>query len=348
MSDWNAIAVLPEIPLEQAIAVLDEGGLRIVLVVDEHGVLLGTLTDGDIRRALIKHQPMNTFVENVMCTTPKVGQLSWTKKQIRAAMEASRLLQLPIVDEQRHVVRIEILHDLLDKKTVDNPVFLMAGGFGKRLYPLTKDCPKPLLKIGGKPILELILESLVDAGFHDFYISTHYLPKMIRDHFGDGSRWGISIRYIHEENPLGTAGALGLLPQQEIRLPFLMMNGDLLTKVDYLSLLDSHIHSGSIATMGVREYEYQVPYGVVQSKNNVITGIDEKPTQRFFINAGIYLLSPELLAKIEPGVAIDMPTLLQNEMEKGGLVTMFPIHEYWIDIGQIDDFNRAQQDEGVF
>ncbi|MDT7520067.1 nucleotidyltransferase family protein [Rhodoferax sp. TBRC 17660] len=344
MNQWKRIAVPKDTPLETAIATLDEGGQRIVLVVDDDERLQGTLTDGDVRRALLRHQPLTTPVGEVMCIRPQVAQLQWSREKILSVMESTRLLHLPVVDAVGRVVGLETLHELLDKKPIDNPVFLMAGGFGKRLYPLTQDCPKPMLKVGDKPILELILQSLADVGFHRFYISTHYLPEMIRDYFGDGSRWGVSIQYVHEDVPLGTGGALGLLPRGEVGLPMILMNGDLLTRVDYRSLLEFHQRHQGAATLCVREYESQVPYGVIQSEGHRITQIVEKPVQRFFISAGIYVLSPELIGRVVPGERIDMPTLLEQEIVAGRDVNMFPVHEYWLDIGRMDDFHRAQEE----
>lgn len=344
MNQWKRIAVPKDTPLETAIATLDEGGQRIVLVVDDDERLQGTLTDGDVRRALLRHQPLTTPVGEVMCIRPQVAQLQWSREKILSVMESTRLLHLPVVDAVGRVVGLETLHELLDKKPIDNPVFLMAGGFGKRLYPLTQDCPKPMLKVGDKPILELILQSLADVGFHRFYISTHYLPEMIRDYFGDGSRWGVSIQYVHEDEPLGTGGALGLLPRGEVGLPMILMNGDLLTRVDYRSLLEFHQRHQGAATLCVREYESQVPYGVIQSEGHRITQIVEKPVQRFFISAGIYVLSPELIGRVVPGERIDMPTLLEQEIVAGRDVNMFPVHEYWLDIGRMDDFHRAQEE----
>lgn len=344
MNQWKRIAVLKDTPLEAAIATLDEGGQRIVLVVDEDERLQGTLTDGDVRRALLRHQSLTTPVSDVMCATPHMAEIHWSREKILSVMESSRLLHLPVVDSAGRVIGLETLHELLDKKRIDNPVFLMAGGFGKRLYPLTQECPKPMLKVGDKPILELILQSLVDVGFHRFYISTHYLPEMISDHFGDGSKWNVSIQYVHEQAPLGTGGALGLLPPGEVKLPMILMNGDLLTRIDYRSLLEFHQRHLGAATLCVREYESQVPYGVIQSEGHRITQIVEKPVQRFFISAGIYILSPELIGRVAPGVRIDMPTLLEQEIVAGRDVNMFPVHEYWLDIGRMDDFRRAQEE----
>jgi dTDP-glucose pyrophosphorylase/predicted transcriptional regulator len=344
MKNWESLLVSPETSLEEAIVVLDRGAARIVMVADNERHLLGTLTDGDVRRALLRHLTLDVPVSQVMCSTPQVAQREWSREHMLSLMESTRLLQLPVVDGAGRIVGLEMLHDMLERRKLDNPVFLMAGGFGTRLYPLTQSCPKPLLKVGDKPILELILESFIDAGFHRFFVSTHYLPEMIREHFGDGTRWGVSIRYVHENEPLGTGGALGLLPHDEIDLPLFMMNGDLLTRVNYRGLLDFHHEHGSIATMCVREYEHQVPYGVIKSDGHLITSMIEKPVQRFFINAGIYLLAPELVKRVMPDTRIDMPSLLEQAMAAGNNVTMFPVHEYWLDIGRMDDYQRAQNE----
>lgn len=349
MNAWESVLIAPDLSLEAAIATLDREALRIVLIVDESRRLLGTLTDGDVRRALLKHLPLSTPVRLVMCSTPQVAYRDWSKDRILTLMDSTKLLQLPIVDTNGRVVGLETLQGLLNKPRRDNPVFLMAGGFGTRLHPLTDDCPKPLLKVGDKPILELILESFISAGFYRFFISTHYLPEMIRNYFGDGSRWGVEIKYVHEDKPLGTGGALGLLPHDEIKHPMFMMNGDLLTTLDYQSLLEFHQEHTSIATMCVREYEYQVPYGVIQSDGLRIKSMVEKPVQRFFINAGIYLLSPEVVKSVAPNTRIDMPTLLEKLIVTGKDVNIFPVHEYWLDIGRMDDFKRAQTEVcGVF
>ncbi|MFK7160466.1 nucleotidyltransferase family protein [Marinospirillum sp. MEB164] len=344
MKNWQDTLVQPTASLEAVIEKLDLSAQQILLVTDEDKKLLGTVTDGDVRRALLKRLDLSTPVVQIMNMQPKVATADWSKARLLSFMEQQQLLQLPVVDADQRVTGLETLHGLLQKPRQDNPVFLMAGGFGKRLHPLTKTCPKPLLKVGDKPILELILESFVHSGFHRFYISTHYMPEKIREHFGDGSRWGVSITYIHEETPLGTAGALGLLPYDEINLPLFMMNGDLLTTLNHLNLLAFHEEQGGSATVCVREYEYQIPYGVIESEDNRATGIKEKPVHKFNINAGIYLLSPELVKRVPFNTKMDMPDLLQEEIQSEKGVSTYALKDYWLDIGRIDDFNQAQSD----
>lgn len=347
MKKWERALVSPGTTLGEAIEVLDREALRIALVVDDKQRLLGTLTDGDVRRALLGKQTLDATVEAIMFRHPKVAHREWSKARMLAWMEQHDLLQLPIVDDDHTLIGLETLHGLLQKPRQDNPVFLMAGGFGKRLRPLTNTCPKPMLRVGDKPILELILEGFVNAGFHRFYISTHYMPEQIREHFGDGSQWNVHIQYVHEETPLGTGGALGLLPHDEIDQPLFMMNGDLLTNLNYLALLAFHEEHGGSATMCVREYEYQVPYGVIEADGHRAKAIVEKPVHTFNVNAGIYLLSPELVKRVSPGTRIDMPTLLEQEMAEGLGVNLYPLKEYWLDIGQMDDFQRAREEFGT-
>lgn len=344
MKRWQDTLISPNATLQQAIQQMDASAQGILLVADSEKHLLGTITDGDVRRALLNHLGLDINIQQVMNKQPRSASSEWSRSQLLAALEQQQLLHLPVVDSAGRITGLETLQRLLNKQHLANPVFLMAGGFGTRLRPLTHNCPKPMLKVGGKPILELILQNFIDAGFYRFFISTHYMPDVIRNHFGDGRNWGVSIEYIHEESPLGTAGALGLLPQQEIDRPMFLMNGDLLTRLDYRKLLDFHEQSQAIATMCVREYEHQVPYGVIESNGSCITSITEKPIQHFFINAGIYLLSPELVRSVTPGTRIDMPTLLQQAIDQCQHVSMFPIHEYWLDIGRMEDFRRAQDE----
>jgi len=342
--DWRKVILKQTDTMQLAIEVLNNESLRIVMVVDDEGRLIGTVTDGDIRRGLIKHMTLETRISDFMFWEPTVKAVDDDLDTILAMMKKRDLLQIPVLDNERRVVGLEGIQHLLNKTRYDNPVFLMAGGFGKRLQPLTNDTPKPLLKVGQKPILETILDQFLAAGFHDFYISTHYKAEMVRDHFGDGSDWNVSIKYVHEKEPLGTAGALGLLPKDMPELPILMMNGDLLTKIDFEQLLNFHVEQGGDATMCVREYDFQVPYGVIEAKGDRILSIVEKPVHKFFVNAGIYVLSPSVFSDLEGRCYLDMPQLLKTKIEQGEQVTMFPVHEYWLDIGKIEQFNKAQRD----
>lgn len=346
MRNWASCVVPLNATLAQGIDIIDKSGLQIGLVVDEEGRLRGTLTDGDIRRALLRRETLETPVIGIMGKTPRVASPEWGSERLRHVMEEFRISHIPLVDSDGKLIGLKTLHDLLERELVDNPVFLMAGGFGKRLHPLTNDCPKPLLKVGEKPILEIILDSFIGAGFQRFYISTHYLPEMIREHFGDGSKWGVDISYVYEEEPLGTGGALGLLPHDEINLPMVMMNGDLLSNLNFRGLLDFHEMHSCSATMCVREYEHQIPYGVIESEGHLIRSMVEKPKQKFFVNAGVYVLSPELVKSVSPGTKVDMPTLLEQSIQRGAEVASFPVHEYWLDIGRMEDFKRAQSEFG--
>lgn len=347
MRDWNNIVISPECSIEAAIKLIDEQGERIVLVVDDSKLLKGTITDGDVRRGMLKGISLRESCQKIMSVNPICSTPHSTRIQLRTLFDKHQILHLPIVDDEGILCGLETLQEHVHiEYRRDNPVFLMAGGFGTRLRPLTDSCPKPMLKIGAKPILQLIVESFIKSGFHRFYISTHYMPEIIEAHFGDGSDWNVSIEYIYEDEPLGTGGALGLLPHNDINHPLIMMNGDLLTDVNFVELVDFHVATNTVGTMCIREYEQQVPFGVIETDGTNILSMIEKPTQKFNVNAGIYVLSPELVKSVNSGTKVDMPTLLKQEIESGNYVSTFPIHEYWLDIGRKEDFNRAQIDAG--
>lgn len=339
--NWKNILISPSSSIQSVLKVIDKEALQLALVVDHENKLLGTVTDGDVRRALINNLSLSQPVSDIMFVSPTTIDVGMSKVDIMNLMNEKQLNIIPVVDNGV-VVDLETIHRITEKEKYDNPVFLMAGGFGTRLKPLTDNCPKPLLQIGGKPILETVLLNFIKSGFHQFYISTHYLPEMIQEYFGDGSKWGVSIQYIYEEKPLGTGGALGLLPSDLPNLPIIMMNGDVLTKVDIESLLSFHNEHNASATMCVREYEYQVPFGVIESDGIKIKSMVEKPTQRFHVNAGIYVVSRKVVEQVKTDEVVDMPTLLERNLDNNVLI--FPFHEYWLDIGRMDDFNRAQID----
>lgn len=343
MIDVKKIVLNKKDTILKALELLDLYALRIVLVVDEDNHLLGSITDGDIRRGLLKGQDLHASVETIMHITPySIEEGELTNRQIFEIMREKRYLALPVL-KAGQLVNIITLEDLISRKRKENPVFIMAGGFGTRLRPLTDKCPKPMLPVGGKPLLETIVLSLKEQGFYKFYISTHYLPEIIHEHFGNGEKFDVQIQYVHENDPLGTGGALSLLPKEEIKLPFVVINGDVLTNMNFGKLLDFHEKNQSIATMCVREFQYQIPYGVVNSEDNVIQSMTEKPSYFFDINTGIYVISPELLAQVNAEF-IGMPTILEQQIALQQKVTSYPLHEYWLDIGHMEDYNRAQRD----
>lgn len=342
---WQKTLISESNTIKQALEIINSEALRVAIVVDEHKRLLGMVTDGDIRRALLNDFVLTDSVSKVMNSNPIAAKEGISKERLIELMEMKQILSVPLLDADNKVVGLETLHSVLSKESYKNPVFIMAGGFGTRLRPLTDNCPKPMLKVGEKPILETVINSFIKFGFENFYISTHYMPEQIQQHFGDGSELGVSISYVHEDTPLGTGGALGLLPKDMPRdLPLIMINGDVLTKVDFQRLLHFHMENDADATMCVREYDYQIPYGVINGEGNKVISMVEKPVQHFFVNAGIYVVSPRVIQSVEKNQKIDMPTLLEQHIEKRKKVLMFPIHEYWLDIGRMDDFNRAQID----
>lgn len=340
----NVVAT-PDTSIRDVLDIIDKHAVRIALIVNSSMELLGTVTDGDIRRGLLREINLESEAEKVMNSQPYSCDFSTPQEVLIQKMKEKNILAIPLCQDGK-VVGLSTLHDELTRvKKYENPVFIMAGGFGSRLRPLTDCCPKPMLKIGEKPILETVIRSFIQAGFENFYISTHYMAEQIRNHFGDGSGLGVNITYVYEEEPLGTGGALGLLPKDLPKdLPLIMMNGDVLTKVDFQRLLEFHVDNDADATMCVREYDYQIPYGVIKGEGNKVIKMVEKPVQHFFVNAGIYVVSPRVAQSVPENFRIDMPTLLEQHMRERENVLMFPIHEYWLDIGRMDDFNRAQVD----
>lgn len=343
MNNWERILISPHSNLREALEVINDNSSRAAYVVDENKKLLGVVTDGDIRRGLLKNLSLQDNITNIMNERAVVASKATTRSDRIALMRRESILNVPIVD-CGIIIGIDLLEDPSATEKFDNPVFLMAGGFGTRLRPMTNTCPKPMLKVGGRPLLETLLLNFIDAGFHNFYISTHYLPEVIHSYFGNGDDWGVKITYVHETSPLGTGGALGMLPEDTPKLPMILMNGDVLTKVDFQNLLNTHIKSEAMATICTRQYEYQVPYGVIQASEGRITEMKEKPTYQYFVNAGIYVLEPEVIAAVDREQTIDLPTHLDSYIAKGQNIGIYPIHEYWLDIGRLEDFERAQKD----
>lgn len=340
--------IAPDKTVHDAMIQIGHGRHHILLVVDAQRRLMGTVTDGDIRRGILNTLPLEGPVTSIMNTRPTSVSQGTSRSACLRLMRERHILGLPEVDGAGRVTGLVTLEETVSAAADDQPnwVVLMAGGLGSRLRPLTEELPKPLLPVGGRPILETIVEQLVAHGFQHFYISVNYKAEAVKGHFGDGSRLGVEIRYLEEERPLGTAGPLSLIPEAP-SAPFLVMNGDLLTKLDFAALLRYHQEHKATATVCVREFDMQVPYGVVEFDNNRVLGISEKPVHKFMVNAGIYVLEPDVIERIPSGRSFDMPDLLRTLAETAHPVFGYPIHEYWIDIGRLEDFHRAADEFSV-
>jgi dTDP-glucose pyrophosphorylase len=330
--------------MQQAIRCLDASGLQIVLVVSERGTLLGTLTDGDIRRGLLRGLDLSSPIETIVYRDPLVVPPQMSRETVLQLMRANKFHQLPVIDEERRVVGMHLWDELISPGERPTTMVIMAGGRGTRLRPLTENCPKPMLPVNGKPMLEHIIERARMEGFRNFVIAVHYLSHMIEEYFGDGSRLRIRIQYLHENTPLGTAGAIGLLrPRPDEAL--VVSNGDVLTDIRYGELLDFHFRNSAAATMAVRLHEWQHPFGVVRTKGVDIIGFEEKPVTRSHINAGIYVLEPAALDALNEGEPCDMPTLFGRLKDRAERTIVYPMHEPWLDVGHPADYDAANNPE---
>jgi dTDP-glucose pyrophosphorylase len=335
----------PAATVRETIAAISANSYQIALVVDGNDRLLGVVTDGDIRRGILSGVGLDAPVAEVMNRKPKVAGTNDSAQAMMARMAEFTIRHLPVLDGHGAVTGLFTIDELRRPVTASTPVVLMAGGRGQRLYPLTKDVPKPMLPIGGVPLLEIILRNLGAQGFVNIHISVNYLANVIMDYVGDGSRFGLNVKYVREEQPLGTAGALAALAG-EITEPFIVMNSDLLTQVNLRELLSFHEKRGAKGTIGVREHVFEIPYGVVNLDGGFVESMVEKPLHRSLVNAGIYALDPVALDLLTREQYLDMPTLLAQLMESGHRVAAFPIHESWLDVGRPEDLDLAQTDSG--
>lgn len=338
--EWKKTLLKPTATIEDAIKNLDSTASQIVLVVDTEERLIGIITDGDIRRGLLRGLTISSSIETIIHTDSLVVPPEMGRELVLQLMKANKIHQLPVVDKNRKIVGLHILDEVLAPSKKDNYFIIMAGGKGVRLLPYTENCPKPLLPVAGKPILEHIIEKAKVEGFTKFIIAIHYLGYMIEDYFEDGKKWEVEIQYIKEERPLGTAGALGIISQKLV-VPFIVSNGDVMTDIRYSDLLDFHILHGAKATMAVRLYEWQHPFGVVHTKGVEIVGIEEKPIHKTHVNAGMYVLEPESLDYIQKNEYLDMPSLFSKLSEQNQRTIVYPMHEPWIDVGRPDDYSKV-------
>lgn len=324
----------------QAIQNLNNLGIKIVLVVDKANKFIGTISDGDIRRGLLKGLDLNSSIASIVNENALVVPFDMPHDMVRQLMTANKIHQVPIVDEQQKLLGLHLWDQMNTPPVRSNLMVIMAGGKGTRLMPHTKQKPKPLVELAGKPMLEHIIDSAKLEGFNNFVISIHHLGHMIEDYFGNGERFGVKIDYLREDSPLGTAGALGMMSNRPDKA-MMVTNGDVITDVRYGELLDFHNRNRATATMAVRVHEWQHPFGVVQMKGVEITGFDEKPLARSHINAGVYVLSPEALNELSANTSCDMPTLFERLQAKGKRTVAYPMHEPWLDVGRPDDLQTA-------
>lgn len=329
--------------IADAIRIIDGSRVPIALVHRDHR-LIGTVTDGDVRRGLLRGVTTTDPVARVMNPRPVTAPGDISEQEAARMMRQRSILQLPLVDRDGRIVGLRSIASADNvANAAETTVVIMAGGRGTRLKPITEEIPKPMVEVGGRPILATIVERFVSQDFKRILISVNYKRDIIEEHFGDGARFGAQIGYLREDRPMGTAGALGLLPR-EIKNPIIIMNGDLLARINFHHLLKFHQEQSASATMGVFEYKHTVPYGVVQFEDQFFHGIVEKPMHRYFVNAGIYVLDPSTLGLIPADQPLDMPDLFEQIKTAGRRPAVFPLREYWIDVGRVEDLHQARDD----
>lgn len=337
---WTKTILRAGVSIKQAVQVLNESSLKIVLVVGEDGVLVGTISDGDIRRGLLKGLDLTSSIDSIVYVDSLVVPPDLSREMVVQLMTANKIQQIPIVDANKHVIGMHLWDQINAPQVRKNIMVIMAGGKGTRLHPQTEMCPKPLLPVAGKPILEHIIERAKIQGFSRFIIAIHYLGHMIEDYFGKGEALNVEIEYLRESAPLGTAGALSLLvPLPDS--PFIVTNGDVLTDINYGEILDFHFEHKAIATMAVRMQDWYNPFGVVETQGIEISGYAEKPVTRTQINAGVYVIDPIALKLLEKSVPCDMPNLFSSIREKSMRTIAFPVHEQWLDVGMPEELQKA-------
>lgn len=346
--EWRQVALNANATLKDAIKNLDASALKIVIVIDKDGKLEGTVSDGDVRRGLLRGLGLENTIAEVMSRSPLVAPENIGHEIVLGLMSANKVQQIPVVDGDNRVVDLYLWNEIGSSSSIKNKFFIMAGGRGQRLMPHTQDIPKPMMVVNGKPMLQHIIEKAYADGFREFVISLHYLGDIIESYFGNGDKFNIQIQYVKENSPMGTAGAIGLLneiPEE----PFIVTNCDVLADIKYSEVLNFHLEQNADATMAVHQHVWQNPFGVVEVQGQRLIGITEKPIIKSYVNAGIYVLSANIAAMIESGIPINMPELFQKANESGLKSVVYPMHESWMDIGNPEDLFLANNSnsEGV-
>ena len=337
----NAV-ISPTTSIAEAIALLDKAGTGALVLCTHDHVLRGLLTDGDIRRAILHGKSMEAPCETIASREPMVAPCSISPGEALDLMNQHDISHLPVVDAENRVVEFLLRRDLVPEMHLDISAVIMAGGYGRRLLPLTERVPKPMLPVGDRPMLELAIQQLRRSGIREVNLTTYYLPEAIVQHFGNGEDFGVKLNYLKEDHPMGTAGGLKQMKRPDG--PFLVINGDILTEVSFQEMLAYHRKHRAVLTVGVRKYDLQVPFGVVECEDVRITKLREKPSLSFFINAGTYLLEPSAWDYIPEERPFDMTDLIQKLLDAGRPVVSFPIMEYWLDVGRHEDYQKAQAD----
>jgi len=340
---WREALLPVSATVEQVVRNLDQVAIKIVLIVNEREELVGSVSDGDIRRGLLKGLTFASPITEVVHRNPLVVPPELDRELVKQLMVANKIQQIPVVNDQRRVVGLHLWDEIASPPALANLMVVMAGGMGTRLRPHTEKCPKPLLPVAGKPMLEHIIERAKLEGLHNYVLAVHYLGHMIEEHFADGAHLGVRIDYLREQAPLGTAGALSLLTPRPSET-FVVTNGDVITDIHYAELINFHKRHGATATMAVRVHEWQHPFGVVHTQGVDIVGFEEKPIARTRINAGVYALEPEALDVLKQDEQCDMPTLFERLQSLGKRTVAFPMHEPWLDVGRPDDLQSLRRE----
>lgn len=341
---WLTSCLNSNSTVEMAAKSLNNSGLRIVLVLDDNSKFIGTITDGDIRRGLLGGLSLASGILPIINRAPVTTTSISSNQEVFNLMKVNKIQQVPILNEKNNVIGLHTWDKLQGLTEHSNVLAIMAGGFGKRLYPETENCPKPMLLVRGKPILEHVINNARKSGFTKIYITTHFMSEKIEEYFGDGSAFDVDIDYIREEFPLGTAGSLSILSELDLG-PIVVTNGDVITSIPYHELLTFHLENNANATMAIRSHEWVNPFGVVTLDGNRIVAYQEKPIIESKINAGVYVLNRKSLKLLKPNEYCDMPTLFENVKKEFGEVLAFPIFESWMDVGRPSDLIFANSKE---
>lgn len=341
--ELRALLVSPDASLQQVLAAIDRGGIELTFVADERERVIGTLSDGDVRRAILSGVPLDRpgAAAAAMCKRFTFVDPETPRAEVLDRMRAQTISQIPVLDRNRRMLGLHLLRDLIGAGERPNCALIMAGGQGLRLRPYTETVPKPMLTVAGRPILERLVLHLIGYGIRDIFLSIHYLGHVIEEHFGDGSAFGCRIRYLRERKPLGTGGALSLLPKR-IAHPLLVMNGDLVTGARIDQVLDFHTAGQYALTVCLRPYAVEIPFGVAQVRGERLVGLREKPTEQMLVNTGIYVVSPSLLPSIPRATEYPITRLAESCFERELPVGAHVLQDDWIDIGRHDELRRAR------